>query len=187
MREAGLAGRYEDSLALRSRAEFVDPKRLAQRAWDELDALTALVAGRRSEGDAAKRTPGSGRSDVPAPRTPGRTAERPEPAIASEAPHQPQTEDRDQTSEVFETSEVSRWGYQPGISSEASPPPASAVERERDDARTEQMDTAARVPPAVEIPTPEQPPEPPPPFDLEDWLSNVSELGPEDEENGNRS
>jgi hypothetical protein len=152
MRDAALTGQYDAALAARLQAEFLDPGRRASALWADIDGLAALIETRRSQRPA---------QSAPAPPA------APPPLAAEVAPPAPP--------------KVPPLQSEP-VEPLAAPPVTRPVES-----------PAAELPAPADVhpPVPTEPPvardieespapdEPPAPFDLDDWLSNVTDLGPE--------
>ena len=186
MRESCLAGDFEGALEAWARAEFVDPRRRTSMIWAELDALTALAAQRQEgrgpvEGPPSKRsaqtsevstlTPGQATSEVSSrdTATPASQASKNaevSPRNAAAQPAQASTTAEAAPRDIStQTPEVST--LTPGqATAEVSPPEAPSH--------------APEVTAPVEPDPSEEPGDPPAPFDLDDWLSNVTELSPDD-------
>jgi hypothetical protein len=164
--------------------------------WEEMDGLQALIAKalpaipepparptpqRRQmvgEDEAARlpsdKSPHSRSPDRPPPG-PAPRAETPHPiAAAGEQPLPARTD-------------IGREREAPANESalrEAAPAAAAAQPAAKDG---DLREAAPAAPIPADIPPPEAAEEAPTPFDLDDWLSNVTELGPEDAGPGNGS
>jgi hypothetical protein len=159
MREAALGGRYYEALAARERAEWYDPGRRAGALWAELDELAALIDRRRKQ-------------PLPQPRAmPSAPVLTPPPPIVAVPPAQ-------EVAPVVQTTGNGSGHDQPEQEVEI----AAAIPALETESRLPAADAPEPAPAPVATP---EPVEPPAPFDLDDWLSNVTELGPDDAGPGN--
>lgn len=159
MREAALAGQYDEALAARERAEWFDPGRRAGALWAEMDELAALIDKRR-------------RPPAPAPRAmpPAPVLSPPPPVVATPAP----PEDVAPVVQPPGNGKPQRRPEKAANQDGEIASPIPVVETENF-ARNADAPEPAPAPVAA-LP---EPVEPPAPFDLDDWLSNVTELGPD--------
>lgn len=187
MREAALADQFDEALAAWHQAAFLDPGRRTAALWEEMDALAAQIEQRQQ----ARVTP---RVDRPArhapeqaPRAASFVADAPSAPIAP--PTAPVPAEPPARVAVDAPAEAARGNGASRATLDALREPVSAV------APSSARETReAEPPPAPAEPAPlaipaEMPPsfEPPAPFDLDDWLNNVTELGPDDVGPGNGS
>lgn len=212
MRNYAVTGQFDEALGVRRRAELLDPRRRASALWEEVEQLAALIEQRQAEGVRGAATTIQSQRPAAAPVLghpvedglqvrPGRERSSGQGELLSD-------QNARSTAPVVDP----RAGQQPAIEASAhrlaaSPEPAAApvptprppAEAVSDLADRVQSEIPADAPAPDELlavateiepslaPVAVQQEGPPAPFDLDDWLSNVTELDPEDDGPGNGS
>ena len=185
MRRHGLTGEYDEALTVRERAEFLDPRRVAKAVWEELDGLAGLIEKRRAAAIPAPRRAAQEESTSVFLPHPTPEVLPPPPLRSAQAGGSPAVPASDAAEDVDLRRAVTHRPAEQG--------PAEAAGTAEDLAEAyppgEQPAEAAEVR-AMAVSEPAElyiPLEPAAPFDLQDWLSNVTEVGPEDAGTGDRS
>ncbi|MGE5602171.1 MAG: hypothetical protein ACM30E_03920, partial [Nitrososphaerales archaeon] len=181
MRDAALAGKVDEARAARRQAELVDPRRRVATVWEEFDAIGGIIAGRENSGTRLMVAPLQGRTEMPEERSPRQISGQPseqrpaaEPMLREVPIETPETRKLDLLPVTSPTNAGLDRDVAPELAPSRRPVDGPAV-------------------PAPERAEPQEPPplaepvEPPAPFDLDDWLSNVTELSPEDGEPADES
>jgi hypothetical protein len=187
MREAALGGRFDAALAHREQAEFLDTRREATLMWMEFDALAGLIERRRTpDAGIAPSSP-----EGAEPRVASRLAPAPPTADVKAPSHLRSDAFSDANGEIrvarapaAETSTRLPPEAAPEIPPHGPGTPAPVVQHFEEGERLDDP-SPATIAPAIVVPL--EPAEPAAPFDLDDWLSNVTELGLEDAGPGNES